>query len=323
MQENWVNIYHQFDNQHSYVLATISATEGSTYYKTGAMMLISSEGDSIGLLSGGCLEADICHHAQDVFSSGQTKLLRYDLMSDEALLWGLGLGCDGAIEIILNPINPTNNFLGFETMLAQVMNRNRGFYCQVIQENANPRANFFDNQNDVSDFLKQHSASEVNQQTLVTPVTSPLSLVVCGAGPDVEPVIDILTLLGWQVSVWDHRPAYLAQKCFEKCHQRKKVRAEAIVSDDFEDFDGVIIMTHNLSFDQHIVEKAWRSSLSYIGLLGPEGRRNKLTSPLNLTENEITGRLYGPIGLALGGRGPQAIALAIAAEIQQHFNQPS
>ena len=135
MQENWVNISHQFDDQHSYVLATISATEGSTYYKTGAMMLISSQGDCIGLLSGGCLEADICQHAQEVFASGQTKLLRYDLMSDEALLWGLGLGCDGAIEIILNPINPTNSFLFNIFLLVTISVDNIGGFIPLVNEN--------------------------------------------------------------------------------------------------------------------------------------------------------------------------------------------
>ncbi|WP_448563541.1 XdhC family protein [Thalassotalea ganghwensis] len=321
MQENWVNFYRKFDRQRHYVLATISATEGSTYYKTGAMMLITQAGDCIGLLSGGCLEADICHHAQALFDSSKSKLLRYDLMSDEALLWGLGLGCDGAIEIILTSINPANSFLGFDKMLDSVINREGGFYCQLIADDAIAQAEFCLTETDVDNFIAQLADDDNSTQTLIVPITPPLSIVVCGAGPDAEPLVNMLSLQGWQVSLWDHRPTYLAQTCFDTCQQRRKVRAEAIRSDDFAQHDGVVIMTHNLAFDQDILTMAWHSSLSYIGLLGPKGRRNKLIAPLNLTEGDIQGRIYGPVGLALGGRGPQAIALSITAEIQQHFSQ--
>ena len=75
-----------------YVLAVILGTEGSTYRKTGAMMLIDDSLNYWGLLSGGCLEGDICSHSKDLFSERQDKVVHYDMRGEDDLLWGMGLG---------------------------------------------------------------------------------------------------------------------------------------------------------------------------------------------------------------------------------------
>ena len=330
MQENWFQLIQHFNVNECFVLATICATKGSTYRKTGSMMLISSDGKCTGLLSGGCLEADICLHAQQVLADNKTLIVNYNLKADNELLWGLGLGCDGAIDILLQPLTPENNHLAFEQVISAIKQRKSGLYCQKITTLKIPSAAFFEGEY-CTNTLVNHSCdndkglSDVFSETyeksdkLVIPITPPIAIVICGAGPDAEPVAQLLLQMGWQVEIWDHRQQYLDQACFTGCSKRK-VRVEHISSDDFTMFDGAVIMTHNLESDTVIVEKSWQSSLSYIGVLGPKGRRNKLMAPLMLNEKQIKGRLYGPIGLDLGGRGPQAIALSIAAQIQQHFS---
>ena len=109
MQENWLTLIQAFDSQQNYVLATIVATQGSTYCKTGSTMLIDPNGQCTGLLSGGCLEADISLHAMEIINGNNSVLLRYDLQADADLLWGLGLGCEGALDILLQPLNNHNN----------------------------------------------------------------------------------------------------------------------------------------------------------------------------------------------------------------------
>ena len=84
-----------------YVLATVIGTSGSSYRKSGAMMLLTPGADPVGLVSGGCLEGDLMGHANAVFGDGDRRFVSYDLSEDAADLWGLGLGCGGAIEVML------------------------------------------------------------------------------------------------------------------------------------------------------------------------------------------------------------------------------
>jgi len=328
MQENWQQLISAFDENQNYVLATIVATRGSTYRKTGTMMLISSTGVCIGLLSGGCLEADISLHAEQVIKSKTNQLLTYDLKADAELLWGLGLGCDGAIDILLQPLLVENNHLAFGAMISAVKNRKSGFYCQLIKDDVLALSYFI-----VGDIQDQTSLNKEIQQRvidklitnenelLITPIIPPFSLLICGAGPDVVPLVILAAQQGWQLTLWDHRPAYLEQSEFSVCAVRTKVRAENVAEKAMADFDGVVIMSHNLTNDGFFLKHALADSVNYIGLLGPVGRRDKLLKELSLTASDVKNQVYGPVGLDLGGRSPQAIALSICAEIQQHISQ--
>ena len=96
-----LEFYREHREEPALVLATIIGTEGSTYRKPGAMMLISRSGSFAGLISGGCLESDLLHHAGNVFESGQPDFLTYDMHANDELVWNLGLGCDGVIHLLL------------------------------------------------------------------------------------------------------------------------------------------------------------------------------------------------------------------------------
>ncbi|WP_206483516.1 XdhC family protein [Thalassotalea sp. G2M2-11] len=324
MQENWQQLIAQFEPSKAYVLATIVATQGSTYRKSGTMMLIDQQGQCTGLLSGGCLEADIALHAEQVFNHQQSKLLQYDLKADADLLWGLGLGCEGAIDILLQPLTPENEHLGFYQLIQQLEQRKSGFYCQRIAEQTEPKAAFIACHHDDSGSVKQALASikhtDDAAQWLVTPMMPIFSILLCGAGPDAVPVVTMAQQLGWHITLQDHRDSHLAQPEFANCFNRRKLRAEHTTAADFIGFDGVIIMTHNLTSDGQLLKNALDAELGYIGLLGPAGRRDKLLNELSLTAKEVNGRVYGPIGLDLGGRSPQAIALSICAQIQQFIS---
>ena len=96
------------------VLATVIATEGSTYRKPGAMMLIAGDGAFAGLISGGCLEGDLAQHAQAVFASGEPAQLTYDMSAGDDLVWNLGLGCDGVIHLLLQRLERDEGLAVFE-----------------------------------------------------------------------------------------------------------------------------------------------------------------------------------------------------------------
>jgi len=87
------------------VLATIIKTLGSTYRKAGARMLITPDDEFFGLLGGGCFEADLIAHARGVFENKQSKIVFYDMRAPDDEIWGLGLGCNGAVRILLQLVS--------------------------------------------------------------------------------------------------------------------------------------------------------------------------------------------------------------------------
>ena len=84
-----------------YVLATVVQTSGSVYRGPGTRMLIEADLQSLGTISGGCLEGDVRENAQAVFADGQPRLLHYDATSEDDILWGTGLGCSGTVDVLL------------------------------------------------------------------------------------------------------------------------------------------------------------------------------------------------------------------------------
>ena len=84
-------------------LATIVAVRGSTYRRPGARLLVPEEGAPIGNISGGCLEGDVADMARVVMDEGRARLAGWDLTADDDAVWGLGLGCNGAIEVFIEP----------------------------------------------------------------------------------------------------------------------------------------------------------------------------------------------------------------------------
>src|ERR1700722_783163 len=80
------------------LLATVVQTSGPTYTKPGALMLIAESGEYAGLLSGGCLEGDLAEHGRQVLADGHPKLVRYDTHGPDDLVFGLGSGCEGAMD---------------------------------------------------------------------------------------------------------------------------------------------------------------------------------------------------------------------------------
>jgi xanthine dehydrogenase accessory factor len=147
-------------------------------------------------------------------------------------------------------------------------------------------------------------------------------VVIVGAGPEAAPLIRITRVLGWKCVVLDHRPSRL-QAISALCDCRGPSRpGEALSLTTWTPRDAVIVMTHSATNDLDALRALSRSSPEFIGLLGPASRRNGLLSQLDPSERvTLERRLHAPVGLNLGGHGPEAIALSIAAELQQHFCQ--
>lgn len=267
-------------------------------------MLFSASGNRSGLLSGGCLEGDLQEHALQLLSGSRRCLVRhYDSRGSDDALWGLGLGCEGAMNVLLLRIDSTNGYQPLASLFEADDARHRVAFDIDVKTGA----------------VSVSTGTETVLSGDVFTITSEKTprLLIFGAGPDAEPVVSLAHLLGWSVTVVDHRPAYLDAQRFDP-------RTQLVHADDFalpkqlklDDFDAAVVMSHHLAADERYLGILAGTTISYIGLLGPLTRREKLFASLGSISRKLAPRLRAPVGLDLGARTPEEIALSIIAEIQ-------
>lgn len=276
----------------SLALITVLSTEGSTYSKAGSQMLVNDEGDFQGMLSGGCLEGDLAERSKSIITNGVAEVITYDLRADDDV-FGLGVGCEGALRILIQPLSADTEYEPFAGLIATLGHA--------------PHA----------DMVLADAESEVG----VTRVMAPLRLLVLGAGQDADPLITFAVALGWEVAVSDHRPAAIDRLGGSEAASVECVPVNDIASHfDLGRFDAVIVMSHNLEADRVYLTTLADAPVGFIGLLGPPHRRDRLLGEIGSAADKLAGRLHGPVGRQIGGRGPAAIALEIAAELQSYFS---
>jgi xanthine dehydrogenase accessory factor len=316
--ENWENrtepllpLFHAARaKSEALALATLIETAGATYRKAGTQMLIDREGRYAGLLSGGCLEGDLAARAVDVITTGQAVYARYDMRGPDDQLWGLGSGCEGAMRILLSYCGPNNAYAPLpwleDSLEASVADR----YALVV---TGPTAS-------LGRCIRSDAVDTAsNDATLLwIPLTPPPALLLCGGGPDAVPVAQLARFLGWRVDVVDHRAAYLEPGRFAigvRVHEGRPTRFNTFLQRAHP--DALVIMSHHLDTDRGWLAVAADEPPGYVGLLGPAPRREKLLAELTARQRlALAPVLRAPVGLDLGGRSPESIALAIISEIQ-------
>jgi xanthine dehydrogenase accessory factor len=326
-------------------LATIVAVRGSTYRRPGARLLVPEEGAPIGNISGGCLEGDVADMARLVMEEGRARLAGWDLTADDDAVWGLGLGCNGAIEVF---IEPADRAVEAALALRTALEEERPISLVTVIESIEPEAiapgarltvlpdGAVEGSLGRSDVdteaiaaareLLTTERSEIRTlaegiRAFVEILDPPLRLVICGAGHDAVPLVRAASLLGWNVTIVDDRPAFLNRERFPEAHGFASVDdpsevAEAITI-DARTF--VVVMTHNFLRDKAYLRGLLTTDARYVAMLGPAARTQRLLMELEEEGTPITeerrSRIHGPAGLDLGAEGPEEIAQAIIGEI--------
>lgn len=332
-------------------IATVVKTSGSVYRRAGARMLLTEDGQTIGAISGGCLESDVFERAKEVmFYSSEPILVQYDTTSSDDIVWGLGLGCNGVVHILIESLSDTSasNQLDF---IADCFAQNQpGVIATIFQVRGETQLKvaerlFFKQDgtvinNIVDSQFAQKVQSEAQQvlhggrscvksyllsngvaEVLLEVIRPPVELLVFGAGYDAIPVVNFAKQLGWHVTLIDYRLSYATRDRFGN--------ADKIVLCNPEDLQAhitlnprmvAVVMTHNYLHDLTFLRTLLLSPLSYIGMLGPKTRRERLLQDLQTsgfipTLDQLC-RLYSPVGLDIGADTPEEIALSIVAEIQ-------
>ena len=313
------------------VLVTVVATAGSTYRKSGARMLIMADGSYLGLLSGGCLEADLKIHAQDVLSRGVPRAIEYDMRGPDDILFGMGAGCEGAMRLLLEPAGPGTPAAAALAAAARATQSGAPLTLVSVHESAHFPLGTYDAAAPLpqplitaaAQSLAERASCNIDRQSeagrtraFVQFLAPPPHLLICGAGPDAQPVVSTARGLGWRVSVVDHRPAYAEAARFPGALVRlsdAQLLRSVIAIDRCH---AAIVMSHHLASDAaYLRELADAGVPDYVGLLGPEIRRNRLAKELGCTWEKLRSRIRGPVGIDIGAVTPEGIALAMVTQI--------
>jgi xanthine dehydrogenase accessory factor len=323
-------------------LATIVGVRGSTYRRAGARLLLTRSQQMVGNISGGCLESDVMVVADEVMTSGSPRLATYDLTADDDAVWGLGLGCNGVIDVFVEPVDPAAELFtllreaiaGEWTLaLVTVLDGSRAGARIVVRTDGSRSGTLGDASTD-SRAARAAQAVLVEgtsrQQTIAAPsgdtrvfievLRPPIRLVVCGAGHDAIPVVQQAAALGWRTLVVDQRQRFLVPERFPGA--QRFIHADPDTAAAQVPVDGrtyVVIMTHNYLHDRALLRGFLETEAGYIGMLGPRNRTEKILAELEADGLRLSdrdrGRIYGPIGLDVGSETPEEIALAVCGEI--------
>lgn len=281
---------------HACAIVILTHVKGSAFRRPGAKLLIRADGSITGNVSGGCLENDLRERALDAMRSGRQETVHYNTGSDEDVIWGLGLGCDGELDLLLVPIVPPGAWV---TSVLAEMNK---FETILLAWSQIP-----------GPAMAPQIAASGKGEPYLDVLEPPPDLVIVGAGDDAIPLVALAAESGFRVTVADHRPGYLLPERFPRAVSIVHTRPET--ADDklpAKPRTMVLIKNHALEMD-----KTWGAyfdltGVAYIGLLGPQKRCDKIRA--GMTSGNLA-RVYGPAGVDVGSEGAEQIAVAIVAEL--------
>lgn len=290
-------------------LATVVRISGSAYRRPGAKFLVEDGGETTGGVSGGCLEADVRETGLRILREGTPRLLHYDTGSDEETVWGLGLGCDGAVDVFVQPATAAP-FARARELLADgsPFGVAQGFAIHTVVKGP-----LLGQVEIVADPAGGDSRMEERgPDTLFVDVLAPPpSLLIFGAGDDSQPLARLAHEAGFQVTVIDHRRGYLTPERFPPPARLVLRRApDGVPSLSRQHY--AVVETHALQHDRDWMRALLAEPLAYLGLLGPRARKEHLFRELGVPEHE---RVFAPVGLDLGAEGPEQVAVSIVAEM--------
>jgi xanthine dehydrogenase accessory factor len=315
------------------VLVTLVRAEGSSYRHPGARLLLGIGGQYAGTISGGCLEAEVVRKATWLVREGAV-VERYSTMFDDTAEIPFGLGCGGVVDLLLEPADTAEcgalmaamegSLAGEDvTVFTWLPREDRGLARAVLSASGD----FLFASNKLTEpelvdaragVLRQGWRETMPEGIFVERIVAPQRLFVLGAGDDAKPLVSMAALLGWSVTVMDGRAQLARAERFPEAERVLVVSSASTEVLGIRPEDAVILMTHSYEQDRDLLAAVLPLRPRYLGLLGARHRSSLLVSEVAMKlERTIVAcceQVYAPVGLDLGGDGPEAIALAVIAE---------
>lgn len=334
-------------------LATVVRVEGSSYRRTGARMLVTDDGVWVGGISGGCLEGDALKRARLAITKSESSLITYDTTDEDAYQIGVGLGCNGIIDVLFTPLDFRDKNSPVEVLkLCVAANRQthvlititglKGEWQKVklgdvIQYNRDRNLNFFGEAEIVKKLTEQIKQQvEINKSApwevelsdgqklsvFIEILLPEIHMVLMGHQYDIYPLARITKEVGWRVTMVSN-PLKVNSKLlntvdavfgYDKLHDIQ-----------IDQYTAIVLMSHDYKTDKANLPQALLTEAFYIGMLGPRVRSEKIFAELNkeaapLSDKDM-GRIHAPAGLDIGAISPEEIALSIIAEIKTVFSK--
>jgi len=331
----------------SLAVAVVTATWGSSPRPVGSRMIINQDLDMVGSVSGGCVEGAVVEAAEDVIQSGQPRLLEFGVTDEDA--WKVGLACGGQIEVFLRPLEPSlvkawweiiqqgmtavtvtvtggsEAWLGRSLVLAAdgelLAGKKLNPELREGLESSGRRAlQVGESGRDVIPGTGKRGPVQV----FANLDQAPLALIAVGGVHITVPLVSLAKTLGFRTVVIDPRRLFGSEDRFPAADQLLQVWPQEAIKDlDLDDRTAVALLTHDPKIDDPALIAALDSDAFYIGALGSsrtQVKRRRRMVDQGYDQHDLD-RIHGPIGLDLGGRSAEEIALAIMAEIISVWNQ--
>lgn len=325
-----------------FAVATILTTEGSTYRRPGARLLVSEERERVGTISGGCLEAEVERIAVEVLRKRKPRVVEVDHRDHDEAIWGWGLGCGGAMTLFVEPGEEASSL----EALAIPRRRRRQVALITVVNSTAPAAAPGDHLVVEADGSSEGTVSNADAVRLMVECglralatmgpgvvdiavgdrrlsvhvdvpEVPVRLVVCGAGPDAGSLVRAADKLGWDLVVVEDTDRVVVPPSEGRFVSLR--RPADVSSMSIDHWTAVVLMTHHYLRDREYLSALLATPAWYIGVLGPRARLERILADLEAEDRwptvEQRARIYGPAGLDVGAEGPEEIAMAIVAEI--------
>ena len=330
-------------------LATVVKVRGSSYRSPGARMLITDDGRWVGSISGGCLEGDALRKARQVMADKKPITVTYDTREESNQNLGIGLGCNGVIDVLIEPLEGSNDknsiqlfsrFAGAIKPLAMatIFSGIDGIGDKLLitsdQESISTFTNLKLSEIVTNDLLllfdtrkseaKIYKTDQYEFEIFIELIQPTISLIIFGGGFDARPVSDLAKSLGWNVSVTDECVAHIAPIFFPTADKLSLCQREFVDRDfNITPYTACVLMSHNYEYDRDVLKKLIKTETPYIGILGPRKRFDKMQQEYSNQNIQLSSfdlqRIHSPIGLDIGAEAPDEIAISIIAEIQSKF----
>ena len=287
-----------------FATATVVKTERSAPREPGAVLAVSERGEVAGSVTGGCVEPAVYEEAQDVLAGGAPRLVSYGIADVDA--FEVGLPCGGTVHIFLAPGEP-----GLVQELAARMRFEEPVALAMeISGAAIGKQELVD--------LNGHFEPGIEGDTFFLPFAPRPEMYVFGAVDHAAAVARVGHFLGYRVTVCDARARFATRERFPDAD-------EVVVEwpDEFlrrshvDERTAICVLTHDHKFDVPLLKAALETPAGYIGAMGArrttESRNERLRAE-GVTDEQLA-RIHAPIGLKIGSRTPEEVAVAVAAEI--------
>jgi xanthine/CO dehydrogenase XdhC/CoxF family maturation factor len=335
----------------SVALATVVQVDGSAYRRPGARMLVTQDGNLTGAISGGCLEGDALRKAQAVIFQQKSMLVTYDTTDEDDQKFGVGLGCNGIIHVLIEPIAYDNPENPVELIKKALSDRETSLLLTIfsvpnskseqigtlfLKKGSASFGNFRKVPADFAPELERvvsgfdqpqnliQSFPEFHQLSVFFEVIRPSTRVLLfGAGNDTIPLAKMAEILGFELILIDGRKNLATSARFPSAHKLILGAAEEVIGQIETDLNTVaLLMTHNFEYEAVVLENLQTCMIPYIGILGPKRKTEKLIQRLESKGIQVSREnLYAPIGLEIGAETSEEIALSILTEIKAVLNK--